>query len=52
MGNWFRISLVTKWKPRDLGFSVISTCCIIVSINYPKSGYKFSNYSAIITIFA
>ena len=25
-GNWRNISLVTRWKPLDLGVSVISTC--------------------------
>ena len=28
-GNWLRISLVTKWKPRRFGFRIISICCTI-----------------------
>ena len=29
LGNWLRISLVTKWKPLRFGFRIISICCTI-----------------------
>lgn len=48
-GNCCKISPVTKWKPRDLGFNVISNCSII---NIPNNEGKITKNRAEMTTFA